>query len=133
MALAKHETTVSIFARRLTPVDPIRRKTLKGITAATTLAIAPVGVHAALRTDDDLRTQLSELGINVQLIPTPEHPAMWVRISNVSDRPVSIDQIASELVRSDNRLYDLNSILGGKTRKIFPNTDVTHMVEPLAA
>lgn len=126
-------------------MDPIKRKTLtqtlRGITAAATLAAVPATVKAAVSRDtqhsdisaavDHLQAHMSELGLNVQVIPTPEHPAMWVRISNVSDKAVTLDHIAPSLIRSDNRLYDINSVLNGKARKIFPNTDYTQMIEPL--
>ncbi len=124
-------------------MDPVKRKTLKGITAAATLAAVPATVCAALKSNtqhsdvsavvDHLQAHLSERGLRVQVIPTPEHPSMWVRISNVSNDTVTLDQIAPGLIRSDNRLYDLNSMLNGKARKIYPNTDYTQMIVPMAA
>lgn len=124
-------------------MDPIKRKTLKGFTAAATLAAVPAIAKAAVARDplhsdisaavDHIKTHFAELGLNVQVIPTPEHPAMWVRISNVSNKPVELDHIAPSLIRSGDRVYDLNSVLGGKARQIFPNTDYTQMIEPIAA
>ncbi len=124
-------------------VDHTKRNTLKAMTAAATVAAVPTTFsgaavaasaenHANLSAPvDSMQTHMSGLGLEIEVEPIAGRPTMWVRFSNVCDKPVQLRQISPGLVRSNGKLYDVNTALAGQSLTIDPDNAYSYMIEPI--
>jgi len=121
-------------------VDRQKRNTLKTLSGAAALAVAPAAIGALPSSTahddismviDHLKTHVATLGLDVTIVPTPEHASMWVRFTNVSNSTVILDHVAPSLIRSGGALYDVSSPLHGTSVSMRPQEHVAWIIEPV--
>ena len=58
--------------------------------------------------------------------------ATWVRFANLSDRPVTLNHVSPGVVRSEGKLYDVNSVLDGDALVIEARQAYAFIIEPMS-
>lgn len=94
-------------------IDSNKRRTLKAISGITAVAVIPASVNAAtsLVSSDDALSSASADGQQLAVSMVSGH-GRWhtVKLTNTSDKAVTVKHVYPGLVSVENKKYDINSL-----------------------
>ncbi len=134
--------------------DYLKRKTLKTLIVGTSGALLPVvaGTAAAgcLHTKEPVTTapdanstrqdHATAHGLELEFEAIPDSDSVWVRFSNVVDKPVTVRHVNPGIVEFGGKRFDVNgifdganSIYEGKSLTINPDESYSYIIAPLTS
>lgn len=133
-------------------IDHLKRKTLKTLVVGTSGALVPViagtaaagclnhdqPVTATPDTNDARQDHATRHGLELEFEAIPNSDSVWVRFSNVTDKPVTVRHVNPGVVEFGGQRFDVNgifdgkkSIYEGKSLTINPDESYSYIVAPL--